>query len=93
MFWENKIDKLVKQNAKLIVKKQKIDDKRKSTASQIETKIQDLERKAFVIKQNSDNEIAEIERRIRKNTEQIKLEKDYYNSIGSENIEEGGFKL
>lgn len=43
MFWENKIDKLVKQNAKLIVKKQKIDDKRKSTVSQIETKIQDLE--------------------------------------------------
>lgn len=93
MFWENKIDKLVKQNAKLIVKKQKIDDKRKSTVSQIETKIQDLERKAFVIKQNSDNEIAEIERRIRKNTEQIKLEKDYYNSIGNENIEEGDFKL
>lgn len=93
MFWENKIDKLVKQNAKLIVKKQKIDDKRKSTVSQIETKIQDLERKAFVIKQNSDNEIAEIERRIRKNTEQIKLEKDYYNSIGGGNIKEGGFKL
>ena len=85
MFWDNKIDRLVKENARLLVKKQKVDDKRKSANSQIENKLQNLENKAFVIKQNADNKIAEIERKIKKNKEQIKLEKDYYNSIGSEN--------
>ena len=78
----NKIDKLVKEQARLAVKKQKIEDKMKSKNSKIETKLQIWERRSQVIKQTADDEIAEIERKMAKNKKQIKLEKDYYNSIG-----------
>ena len=80
--FDNKIDRLVKKQGKLAVKKQQVDDKRKARNSVIENKMQVLQNKAFIIKQNADNTIAELERQMKKNVEQIKLEKDYYNSIG-----------
>lgn len=83
MFNGNKIDRLVKLEERLNVKMQKVDDKRKYKNSQIENTIQYLENKAFIIKKNADNMIAEIKRRLKKTRDQIKLEKDYYNSIGN----------
>lgn len=84
LFFGNKIDKLVKQQSELLIKKQNIQDKMKETNSNIENKIQRLENKAFVIKQTADSKIAEIDRQYKKNLKQIQLEKDYYNSIGND---------
>ena len=84
LFFGNKIDKLVKQQSELLIKKQNIQDKMKETNSNIENKIQRLENKAFVIKQTADSKIAEIDRQYAKNLKQIQLEKDYYNSIGND---------
>ena len=78
----NKIDRLVKEQARLKVKKQKIEDRMHAKNSAIGTRLQILENKSLVLKQCADDEIAEINRRIKKNRQQIKLEKDYYNSIG-----------
>lgn len=84
LFFGNKIDKLVKRQSELLIKKQNIQDKMKETNSNIENKIQRLENKAFVIKQTADSKIAEIDRQYAKNLKQIQLEKDYYNSIGND---------
>lgn len=84
LLFGNKIDKLVKQQSELLIKKQNIQDKMKETNSNIENKIQRLENKAFVIKQTADSKIAEIDRQYAKNLKQIQLEKDYYNSIGND---------
>ena len=84
LFFGNKIDKLVKQQSELLIKKQNIQDKMKETNSNIENKIQRLENKACVIKQTADSKIAEIDRQYAKNLKQIQLEKDYYNSIGND---------
>lgn len=83
MFNGNKIDRLVKLEERLNVRMQKVDDRRKYKNSQIENTIQYLENRAFIIKKNADNMIAEIKRRLKKTRDQIKLEKDYYNSIGN----------
>lgn len=54
----------------------------KAQNSRIENRIQILERRSLIIKQNCDDAMAEIDRRLEKNKEQINLEKKYYNSIG-----------
>lgn len=83
---ESILDKLIKEQAKLIVAKQRTIDLRNRTNSLLETKIQSLENRAFINKQNSDNKIEELERKFDRNKKQIALEKDYYNSIGNDKI-------
>ena len=80
----NKIDMLIKEQERLKVKKQKIDDRRKAINSAIEDKIQRLEDKSFVIKQSADNKIAIIERKLKKIKGQLNLEVKYNNSIVEE---------
>ena len=80
---KSKIDKLVCEQAKLIVKKQKVEDKQNETNSRIETEIKELENKAFRNKQIADGKIAELERQIAKNKEQIDLEARYYNRLAN----------
>lgn len=82
--FENKIDRLVRQQARLAVKRQRIDDSWKAKNANLGNKIQKLESKTVLIKQDAENRIAEIDRQIKKNKEQIKLEKDYYNDTGTE---------
>lgn len=82
MFHTNMIDKLMKEQARLKIQKQKTEDRMKAQNSRIENKIQILERHSLIIKQNCDDVMAEIDRRLEKNSEQIRLEKKYYNSIG-----------
>ena len=79
----SKIDKLVCEQAKLIVKKQKVEDTQNETNSRIETEIKELENKAFRNKQIADGKIAELERQIAKNKEQIDLEARYYNRLAN----------
>ena len=82
MFHTNMIDKLMKEQARLKIQKQKTEDRMKAQNSRIENRIQILERRSLIIKQNCDDAMAEIDRRLEKNREQINLEKKYYNSIG-----------
>lgn len=78
---KNKIDRLVDAQARLIVKKQKIEDRKNETNSRIETEIKALENKAFRNKQIADGKLAELDREIAKNKEQISLEARYYNKL------------
>lgn len=82
MFHTNMIDKLMKEQARLKIQKQKTEDRMKAQNSRIENRIQILERRSLIIKQNCDDAMAEIDRKLDKNREQINLEKKYYNSIG-----------
>lgn len=78
---ESTIDKLVKENERLVVERQKVKDKQNETNSKIETKIKELENLAYRNKQEADAETAKLTRKIEKNQEQIDLEAKYYNKI------------
>lgn len=84
----NIIDNLTKENAKLRVEQKRIEDKKNYNNSILEAKIQRLDAtiKAFndeAIRndEQSKNKIAEIERKIKKNVEQMGLETKYYADI------------
>jgi len=85
--FQSKLEKLVKEQGELKIKRQKVDDKRKERCSAIENKLQKLEYKAFVIKEQADAQIAEIDRFIEKNHKQIILEVEHAKSIAKD---EGG---
>jgi hypothetical protein len=78
---ENKIDKLVRENEKIVVERQRVKDKQNETNSNIETKIKALEDLAFRNKQKADTKIANLTRKLDKNVEQIDLEAKYYNKV------------
>lgn len=78
---ENKIDKLVRENERIVVGRQRVKDKQNETNSNIETKIKALEDLAFRNKQKADTKIANLTRKLEKNVEQIDLEAKYYNKV------------
>lgn len=80
--FKNKIEKLAKQQTQLELKKQKIEDRKTVKIKTIENKIRKLKNKTTIINQNNDDKVYEINRIMYKNEKQIKLEKEYYNSIG-----------
>ena len=77
----NKIDDLTNVNARLLVKKQKIQDRQNEENSKIETAIKELENLSFRKKQVADGKIAEIDRLMEKNLKVMQLEADFYNKI------------
>lgn len=77
----NKIDRLVKENERMVVARQKVQDRQNETNSSIETKIKELENLAYRNKQEADAKVAELTRKIEKNQEQIDLEAKYYNKV------------
>ena len=77
----NKIDELTNVNARLLVKKQKVQDRQNESNSKIETAIKELENLAYRNKQVADGKIAEIDRLIEKNLKVMQLEADFYNKI------------
>ena len=78
---KNTIDMLVKENEKLKLERQMVEDRQNEENSRIETAIKELENRAFRNKQEADTKIAELERRIEKNEKQINLEAEYYSKI------------
>lgn len=91
MIFGNKIDELVKEQEKLILKKQKIEDKKNNKCAKLgierkkhEDAMQRIENKTLVLENQSKVEIAEINRRIKKTKKQIKLEQEYYFSLTEE---------
>ena len=81
--FENKIDKMVKENEKLIVERQKVIDKKNEVNSKIETEMKRLDDLAFRNKQEADAKVAQLTRKIEKNQEQIDLEAKYYNKVAN----------
>ena len=83
------IDMLVKENERLRVKRQRIEDKTFEENSRIETAIKELENRAYRNKQLAEATIAQMDRAIEKNEKQINLEAEYYNKIAKA-IKDGG---
>lgn len=85
---KNVIDELTKENAKLRVEQKRIEDDKNYNNSILEAKIKKLEATIKALNdetyRNDDkakNSIAEIERKIKKNVEQMQLETKYYADI------------
>lgn len=88
MFKKNIIDELTKENAKLRVEQKRIEDVKNYNNSILRTKIEKLEAtikalndETFRNDDEAKNKIAEIERKIKKNVEQMQLETKYYADI------------
>lgn len=88
MFFRNKIDSLVHEQESLVLKKQRIEDKKNSLCSRLgikkkqhEDAMQRLEDKALALNNKANTEIAEINRKLKKIKKQIKLEQEYYFSL------------
>ena len=82
------IDQLIKEQSKLALKKEQIEDKKNSKCSRIGVQIKKLEDEAERLRTKSVRldslakvEIAEINRQIKKNQKQIQLEREYYFGI------------
>lgn len=84
--FKSKVDCLVAENESLKIERQNVLDRQNERNSAIETKLKKLENKAFQNKSEADAAIAEIERKIDKNNQLIKIEIEYANSIGAKMI-------
>ena len=78
------IEKLLREQSKLLVKKQEIRDAQDEENSRIETSIREAENRAYRLKQIADGKIATIDRLLKKNQEQMALESRYYNTLVSQ---------
>lgn len=78
----NPIEKLIKEKTSLVIEKQMIENTTKAKNSKIENKIDALMNRAFVNRQTSEDKIANIDRKIKKIEDEIKLEKQYNAYIG-----------
>lgn len=85
---DNIIDKLTKENAKLRVEQKRIEDNKNYKNSLLRTKVEKFEAtikalndETFRNDDEAKNKIAEIERKIKKNIEQMGLETKYYADI------------
>lgn len=78
----NPIEKLIKEKTSLVIEKQLIENTTKAKNSKIENKIDVLMNRAFVNRQTAEDKIANIDRRIKKIEDEIKLEKQYNAYIG-----------
>ena len=75
-------EKLIKEKTSLVIEKQMIENTTKAKNSKIENKVDALMNRAFVNRQTAEDKIANIDRRIKKIEDEIKLEKQYNAYIG-----------
>lgn len=75
--FKSKIDRLLSEQNKLLVKRQKVKDRKNEANSRIETKLKVLENEAFRIDKVAKGRIAEIDRQLQKNAELMTLEAKY----------------
>lgn len=75
--FKSKIEKLLIEQNKLKVKRQKVIDRKNEANSRIETKLKVLENEAFRIDKVAKGKIAEIDRQYQKNAELMRLEAKY----------------
>lgn len=81
LIFKSKVDRLVNENTKLAMKRQKIEERTKQKCTSIENKIDSLDSRKETLTQVKDNEVANIKRKMAKNEKLIELEIDYNNSL------------
>lgn len=81
LIFKSKVDRLVNENTRLAMKKQKIEDEAKQRCTAIDTKIDSLSSRKDTLENIRDNEVANIKRKMAKNEKLIELEIDYNNSL------------
>ncbi len=81
MKFQNKIDELVTKRENLLIKKQRKIDRMFEQNSIITTKIKKLENLSYRKKDQTDADVAEIDREINKTERLIEIERDYVNSL------------
>lgn len=75
--FKSKIDRLLTEQSRLAVKKQKVIDRKNEENSRIETKIKVLENYSQRVNKTAKNNVAEIDRQLAKNRELLQLEAKY----------------
>ena len=80
-YFKFNIDELVDEYARLLIEKQNIEDRKNERNSRIETAINKLTNKSWIIKEEASREIAEIDRTLGKIERQLDNEKIYINSL------------
>lgn len=80
----NRIDKLVKEQERLIVERQNVKETVNYKNQVLGNKRDKIENQMVVNKKIADNKIEELTRRIRKNIKLIEAEKEYHNKIESQ---------
>jgi 23S rRNA pseudoU1915 N3-methylase RlmH len=81
LIFKSKVDRLVAENTRLSMKRQRIEEKTKTKCTSIENKIDSLDSRKDTLTQIKDNEVSNIKRKIQKNEKLIELEIDYNNSL------------
>lgn len=81
LIFKGKVDRLVAENTRLSMKKQKLEEKTKQKCTSIENKIETLDSRKETLEQIKNNEVANIKRKMAKNEKLIELEIDYNNSL------------
>lgn len=81
LIFKSKVDRLVAENTRLSMKKQKIEEKTKQKKAMMSNKKDILSNRMETLEQIKNNEVANIKRKIEKNEGLIELEIDYNNSL------------
>ena len=79
--FRSKIDKLADSRRRLIIRKQRIQDKMHEKNSAIETKLKKLENKSQFLKEVADKQRVEIDRRVQRINRAIESEQIYVQSV------------
>lgn len=81
LIFKSKVDRLVAENTRLAMRKQKIEDRATQKSTSIDAKIDSLSSRKDTLESIKDNEVSNIKRKMTKNEKLIELEIDYNNSL------------
>lgn len=79
--FKSKVDRLVAENTRLSMKKQKLEEKTKQKKAMMSNRKDILSNRMETLEQIKNNEVANIKRKIEKNEKLIELEIDYTESL------------
>lgn len=81
LIFKSKVDRLVAENTRLSMKKQKLEEKTKQKKAMMSNRKDILSNRMETLEQIKNNEVANIKRKIEKNEKLIELEIDYTESL------------
>lgn len=84
MFYKNQVEKLVTERQRLVLKKEKIDDRNNEIQAKIDNQIAKLRNKANHLQKACNDDISRIELQLDKVKKQIVLEKAFISGIDKE---------
>lgn len=81
LIFKSKVDRLVAENTRLSMKKQKLEENTKQKKTMMSNRKDILSNRMETLEQIKNNEVANIKRKIEKNEKLIELEIDYTESL------------